>query len=44
MARLRAEQFVKEVNARGGDAQLIDLPSLGLKGNTHASFADLNNL
>lgn len=44
VARLRAEQFVKEVNARGGDAQLIDLPSLGLKGNTHASFADLNNL
>ena len=43
VARLRAQQFVAQINALGGDAQLIDLPSLGLKGNTHAPFADTNN-
>ena len=31
-------------NARGGDARLLILPEAGIRGNTHAPFADLNNL
>lgn len=40
----RARQFVDAVNRHGGDAKLVFLPELGIKGNTHAPFADLNNL
>lgn len=36
--------FVDLVNARGGKAEIVLLPSLGLKGNTHIPFADLNNV
>ena len=39
-----ARQFVDAVNRRGGDATLICLPEIGIYGNTHAAFADLNNL
>ncbi len=41
--RGHAEQFVELVNERGGQAELLDLPEAGLKGNTHMPFADLNN-
>ena len=40
MARL----FVDEINAQGGDAKLVLLPEVGVKGNTHFPFSDLNNL
>lgn len=40
MARL----FVDCINRHGGDAQVIHLPDLGIKGNTHFPFADLNNV
>jgi pimeloyl-ACP methyl ester carboxylesterase len=43
MVHIRAEQFVAAVNARGGDATLIDLPALGFRGNTHFPMSDLNN-
>jgi hypothetical protein len=36
--------FVKIVNAHGGHAEVLMLPSAGLKGNTHIAFADLNNV
>jgi len=36
-------QFVDLVNANGGRAEMLDLPSKGLRGNTHIPFADLNN-
>lgn len=36
--------FVDLVNARGGKAEILFLPSVGLKGNTHLPFADLNNV
>jgi hypothetical protein len=36
--------FVDLVNARGGKAEILFLPSVGLKGNTHIAFADLNNV
>ena len=39
-----AKQFVDAVNRHGGDATLIYLPDMGIYGNTHAAFADTNNL
>jgi hypothetical protein len=38
------EQFVATVNKHGGKAEILHLPSVGLKGNTHIPFADLNNV
>jgi hypothetical protein len=32
------------VNRHGGDATLVHLPEIGIRGNTHFAFADLNNL
>ncbi|WP_245531068.1 alpha/beta hydrolase [Belliella baltica] len=32
------------VNQAGGDVTLIHLPEIGIKGNTHFPFSDLNNL
>ena len=40
MARL----WVKAINDKGGDAILVDLPAVGIHGNTHFPFSDLNNL
>ena len=40
----RAQQFVDLVNKRGGHATLVYLPDVGLKGNTHFPFSDLNNI
>lgn len=40
----RAMDFAKAVNSRGGDVRVIKLPEIGIKGNTHAPFADKNNL
>jgi hypothetical protein len=39
----RARQFVDEINRRGGNAELVFLPDVGLRGNTHFPFSDLNN-
>lgn len=38
------EKFVELINANGGRAEILRLPSAGLKGNTHIPFADLNNV
>lgn len=32
------------VNKNGGDVTLVHLPEIGIKGNTHFPFSDLNNL
>ena len=32
------------VNSRGGDVTLAHLPELGIHGNTHFPFSDLNNV
>jgi hypothetical protein len=40
MARL----FRDAVNRRGGDVTLVHLPEIGIRGNTHFPFSDLNNL
>lgn len=43
ISSIRARQFVDTVNKRGGDARFVSLPEIGISGNTHAPFADLNN-
>jgi hypothetical protein len=40
MARLWAHA----VNGRGGDVTVVHLPEIGIRGNTHFPFSDLNNL
>lgn len=44
ISKHRAQQMVERINSRGGDAKVLSLPDIGIKGNTHAPFADLNNL
>jgi hypothetical protein len=39
-----SRQFVDVVNAHGGRAEVLMLPSVGVRGNTHIPFADLNNV
>lgn len=39
MARL----WVDAVNRHGGDATVVHLPDIGIEGNTHFPFSDLNN-
>jgi hypothetical protein len=39
-----AALFVDAVNHHGGDAQLLKLPEIGVFGNTHFVFSDLNNV
>jgi hypothetical protein len=38
------QKFVQQVTAAGGDAQLMHLPKLGIKGNSHMLMQDKNNL
>lgn len=38
-----AREFVKVVNAHGGNATLIELPKLGIHGNSHFMMEELNN-
>lgn len=38
-----SRQFARLINERGGKAEVLELPSRGLHGNTHIPFADLNN-
>ena len=40
MARL----WVDAINQHGGDAQLVHLPEIGVRGNTHFLMSDLNNV
>jgi hypothetical protein len=40
----RSRRFAAAINSHGGDAQVIHLPDVGLHGNTHFPFADLNNV
>lgn len=43
-ASIRSKQFVETINRHGGDARLVMLPDIGIKGNTHFPFADFNNI
>ncbi|MER8825183.1 alpha/beta fold hydrolase [Mesorhizobium sp. M0938] len=39
-----AKLWVDAVNKHGGDARLVHLPEIGIRGNTHFLMSDLNNL
>ncbi len=39
-----AKAFVETVNRYGGNASLLQLPDIGVFGNTHFAFSDLNNV
>jgi pimeloyl-ACP methyl ester carboxylesterase len=39
-----ARRWVDAINKRGGDAQLVHLPQIGIRGNTHFLMSDLNNV
>lgn len=39
-----AKLWADAVNRRGGDVSIVHLPEIGIKGNTHFPFSDLNNL
>jgi hypothetical protein len=44
-ARLAMARLWRDaVNRRGGDVTVVHLPELGIRGNTHFPFSDLNNL
>ncbi|WP_231961681.1 DUF4440 domain-containing protein [Urechidicola croceus] len=38
-----AKLFVGTINKYGGDAKVVHLPEIGIKGNTHFPMSDLNN-
>ncbi|WP_194396298.1 alpha/beta hydrolase [Microbacterium atlanticum] len=40
----RSKQFVAALRERGGDAENLFLPEIGIHGNTHFPFSDLNSL
>jgi hypothetical protein len=37
-------KFIQQVTAAGGDAQMMYLPKMGIKGNSHMMMQDKNNL
>lgn len=39
-----AKIWVEAINKHGGDAQLVHLPKIGIRGNTHFVMSDLNNI
>lgn len=39
-----AREFAACINRHGGDAQVIELPELGIKGNSHFPFSEKNNV
>ena len=39
-----ARMWADTVNRHGGDVTVVHLPEIGIKGNTHFLFADLNNV
>lgn len=39
-----AKKWAETVNKHGGDVTVVHLPTIGIKGNTHFPFSDLNNV
>lgn len=39
-----AHKFAAAVNRHGGDCTVVHLPEIGVTGNTHFPFSDLNNV
>lgn len=44
VALAMAKKWRDVVNKHGGDVTLVHLPEIGIKGNTHFPFSDLNNV
>lgn len=42
--RAIARQWRDAVNKHGGEVTLVELPALGIRGNTHFPMSDLNNV
>ncbi len=42
--RLRSELFAQAINRHGGHAEIVRLPDIGIRGNTHFMMLDLNNV
>jgi pimeloyl-ACP methyl ester carboxylesterase len=42
--RATAKLWRDAVNKRGGDVTVVDLPGIGIRGNTHFPMSDLNNV
>ena len=40
---LEAVSSSRKANRHGGDATVVHLPEIGIRGNTHFPFSDLNN-
>jgi pimeloyl-ACP methyl ester carboxylesterase len=38
------ERYVQQIKAAGGDAEMMHLPAMGIKGNSHMLMQDRNNL
>ena len=41
---MMAQLFVNTINKHGGHADLLHLPDIGVRGNTHFAMSDLNNV
>ena len=41
---IMARKWRDVVNKHGGDVTVVHLPEIGIKGNTHFPFSDLNNI
>ena len=39
-----AKRWRDTINKRGGDATIVHLPQIGIRGNTHFPMSDLNNV
>lgn len=39
-----AKRWAETINRHGGDAKVVHLPEIGIRGNTHFPFSDLNNV
>ena len=39
-----AQAFADCVNRHGGDASVVQLPDIGIRGNSHFAFAEANNV
>jgi pimeloyl-ACP methyl ester carboxylesterase len=44
VALVMARVWADTINRHGGDAAVVHLPDIGIRGNTHFAFSDLNNL
>lgn len=44
VGKVRARQFAKTIERAGGTVDVVSLPDLGINGNTHFAFSDLNNV